>query len=160
MNLEISLPVLTVFAQGLLSFFLPLRAAAGSAVSGLSRGRVQDSRRGRKHPLPARQGCAEHPVLCAGHQLCLFPAGARIHRRGALFLRAEVAAHPDRRHSGHPVRSLPAGVFGHSGTLSRERRLPLRLDRLAMGPLAALLLGFVFSFGWTPVSARRWPACW
>ena len=42
------------------------------------------------------------------------------------------------------------GVFGASATLSQERRLPLRLDKLAMGPLPALLLGFVFSFAWTP----------
>src|SRR5699024_2248065 len=42
------------------------------------------------------------------------------------------------------------GVFGRSGKLEQEHRLPLRLDRLAMGPLPALLLGFTFSFAWTP----------
>ena len=42
------------------------------------------------------------------------------------------------------------GIFGSSTALSQERRLPLRIDRLAMGPLPALLLGFVFSFAWTP----------
>lgn len=42
------------------------------------------------------------------------------------------------------------GVFGSSMTLSRERRLPLHLDKMAMNPWTALLLGFVFSFAWTP----------
>lgn len=42
------------------------------------------------------------------------------------------------------------GVFGSSMTLSRERRLPLNLDKMAMNPWTALLLGFVFSFAWTP----------
>lgn len=42
------------------------------------------------------------------------------------------------------------GLFGSSMTLSRERRLPLNLDKMAMNPLTALLLGFVFSFAWTP----------
>ncbi len=42
------------------------------------------------------------------------------------------------------------GLFGSSMTLSQERRLPLNLDKLAMNPLTALLLGFVFSFAWTP----------
>lgn len=42
------------------------------------------------------------------------------------------------------------GIFGSSMTLSRERRLPLRLDKMAMNPWTALLLGFVFSFAWTP----------
>lgn len=42
------------------------------------------------------------------------------------------------------------GLFGASRLLSQERRLPFRLDKLAMGPLTALLLGFTFSFAWTP----------
>lgn len=42
------------------------------------------------------------------------------------------------------------GIFGSSRLLSQERRLPFRLDRFAMNPLVALLLGFTFSFAWTP----------
>ncbi len=42
------------------------------------------------------------------------------------------------------------GVFGSSRLLSQEHRLPFRLDRFAMNPLVALLLGFIFSFAWTP----------
>lgn len=41
------------------------------------------------------------------------------------------------------------GLFG-GRLLSRERRLPLRLDRLAMNPGVALVFGFTFSFAWTP----------
>ena len=42
------------------------------------------------------------------------------------------------------------GVFGGSRVLETERRLPLRLDRMAMSPWTALVMGFVFSFAWTP----------
>ena len=42
------------------------------------------------------------------------------------------------------------GVFGRSQRLERERRLPFSLDRFTMGPIPALLLGFTFSFAWTP----------
>ena len=42
------------------------------------------------------------------------------------------------------------GVFGSSRLLSQEHRLPFRLDRFTMNPLVALLLGFTFSFAWTP----------
>ena len=42
------------------------------------------------------------------------------------------------------------GVFGGSTLLSGEKRLPLRLDKMAMSPWTALLMGFVFSFAWTP----------
>ena len=42
------------------------------------------------------------------------------------------------------------GVFGSSAFLEQERKLPLHLERWAMTPLTALLMGFVFSFSWTP----------
>lgn len=42
------------------------------------------------------------------------------------------------------------GVFGASRLMASEHRLPFRLDRFTMGPIAALLLGFTFSFAWTP----------
>ena len=42
------------------------------------------------------------------------------------------------------------GVFGSASILMREKRLPVRLDKMAMSPLTALLMGFVFSFAWTP----------
>ncbi len=41
------------------------------------------------------------------------------------------------------------GVF-RSKALSSEHRLPLRLNRLSMNPLTALIFGFTFSFAWTP----------
>ena len=41
------------------------------------------------------------------------------------------------------------GVFG-SRFLSRERRLPLNLSKIAINPLLALVMGFTFSFAWTP----------
>ena len=41
------------------------------------------------------------------------------------------------------------GVFG-SRFLSRERRLPLKLGKIAMNPILALVMGFAFSFAWTP----------
>lgn len=42
------------------------------------------------------------------------------------------------------------GVFGSPGFLGKERRLPLHLDTMAMSPLTAFLMGFTFSFAWTP----------
>ncbi len=42
------------------------------------------------------------------------------------------------------------GAFGKSQALEKERRLPFVLSRFAMNPLVALVLGFTFSFAWTP----------
>lgn len=41
------------------------------------------------------------------------------------------------------------GIF-QSNFLMRERRLPFQLDSLAMNPFLALIMGFTFSFAWTP----------
>lgn len=41
------------------------------------------------------------------------------------------------------------GLFG-GGALDRERRLSVNLDKLTMNPLTAMILGFTFSFAWTP----------
>lgn len=42
------------------------------------------------------------------------------------------------------------GLFGSSGLLNRHFSLPFRLDKVAMNPVVALILGFTFSFAWTP----------
>lgn len=42
------------------------------------------------------------------------------------------------------------GILGKSYFLGKERRLPFRLDLLAMSPVTALIMGFTFSFAWTP----------
>ena len=42
------------------------------------------------------------------------------------------------------------GVFKKSNVLEQEHRFHLNLDKVAMNPLSAWLLGFTFSFAWTP----------
>lgn len=42
------------------------------------------------------------------------------------------------------------GVFGNLKFLNREHRIPLRLEKMTMSPAAAFLMGFAFSFAWTP----------
>jgi len=42
------------------------------------------------------------------------------------------------------------GLFGTSKTLNKEKRIHLPLEKMAMSPVTALLMGFVFSFAWTP----------
>ncbi|MGI5825440.1 MAG: cytochrome c biogenesis protein CcdA [Bacillota bacterium] len=42
------------------------------------------------------------------------------------------------------------GLFGSANVLTKEKRLPFRLNSFAMGPIPAFILGFTFSFAWTP----------
>ncbi len=41
------------------------------------------------------------------------------------------------------------GLFG-GREIGREHRLPLHLEKLTMNPVTALVMGFTFSFAWTP----------
>ena len=43
-----------------------------------------------------------------------------------------------------------SGLLGEWGFLAKEKRLPLRLETMAVSPIMAFVLGFVFSFAWTP----------
>lgn len=42
------------------------------------------------------------------------------------------------------------GIFGSNSILGNTHKLPINLEGLAMSPVTALLMGFTFSFAWTP----------
>lgn len=42
------------------------------------------------------------------------------------------------------------GVFGKSRLLGEEHRIPFHLEKMTMSPVTALIMGFTFSFAWTP----------
>ena len=42
------------------------------------------------------------------------------------------------------------GLFGNSRVLGSEHRLPFNLGKWTMSPVTALIMGFTFSFAWTP----------
>ena len=42
------------------------------------------------------------------------------------------------------------GVFGSSKVLGSEHRFPIRLEKMTMSPITAFIMGFAFSFAWTP----------
>ena len=143
-NLETGVSALTVFFQGLLSFFspcvlplVPLYAAylaGGAGAEKSSRGRVL------LHTL----------CFVAGISAAFFILGLGFTALGRFFSQNRVWF---ARGSGVIMVLLglyQLGAFGRVDALSRERRLPLRLDRLAVNPVTALVLGFTFSFAWTP----------
>ena len=52
-------------------------------------------------------------------------------------------------HCDHAVGPVSGGLFA-GDALQKEHRLPFDLNRFSMNPLTALILGFTFSFAWTP----------
>lgn len=149
-HVNVSVPALTVFLQGLLSFFspcvLPLLPLYIGYLSGGTGVRGEDGviRYDRKkvllHTLFFVLGVSFAFVLLG---LGASALGSTLLKGQDIFVRV-----------GGVLIILfglyQLGVFGSSRLLDRELRLPFRLDQMAMSPLTALLMGFTFSFAWTP----------
>ena len=149
-SVETSVPVLTVFLQGLLSFFspcvLPLLPMYISYLSG--GGRTVDEE-GTVHYKRSKVLC-NTLFFVLGISFAFFLLGFGFTAAGQFFRENRMMLG---RVGGVIVILFglyQLGLFGSSKLLNREARLPFRLDKVAMNPLVALILGFTFSFAWTP----------
>lgn len=149
-SLDVSVPVLTVFLQGLVSFFspcvLPLLPLYIGYLSGGTGKRGED---GRIHY--ERKKVMLH-TLCfvIGVSFAFFLLGFGFSALGSFFKANQLMF---ARIGGILVVLFglyQLGFFGTSQVLGKERRLPFKLDTLAMSPITALIMGFTFSFAWTP----------
>lgn len=148
-QVEVGIPAITVFIQGLLSFFSPcvlplvplyIGYLAGGTRTVDDEGNVTYSR---------KKVMVNTLFFVIGVSFAFFLLGFGFTAAGKFFggNRTMFA-----RIGGIIVVMFglyQLGVFG-SGLLSKEHRLPFRLDQLAMNPVLALILGFTFSFAWTP----------
>lgn len=149
-SLETSVPVLTVFVQGLLSFFspcvLPLVPLYVSYLAGGARTVGED---GTIH-YPRGRVMVNTLFFVLGVSFTFVALGFGFTALGRFFSGNRVWF---ARVSGAIMILFglyQLGVFGKSKAVEQEHRLPLRLDKWAMNPITALVLGFTFSFAWTP----------
>lgn len=149
-SIEAGVPALTVFIQGLLSFFspcvLPLVPLYVSYLAGGAKAVGED---GSIH-YPRRCVLVNTLFFVLGVSFTFFVLGFGFSSLGKFFSDSRTLF---ARISGIVMVLFglyQLGAFGHSMAIEREHRLPLRLDRWAMNPLTALVLGFTFSFAWTP----------
>lgn len=149
-SLDISVPVLTVFLQGLLSFFspcvLPLIPLYISYLSGGTQTVGKDGK------IYFKRGKVMMNTLCfvIGISFAFFLLGLGVSALGTFFKSNQLLF---ARIGGVLVVLFglyQLGVLGTSRILGQERRLPFKLDVLAMSPITALIMGFTFSFAWTP----------
>mgnify|MGYP001860960091 FL=1 len=150
LTIETSVPVITVFLQGLLSFFSPcVLPLVPLYVSYLAGGAQRVEEDGSIY-YPRKKILVNTLFFVIGISFTFFLLGFGFTALGRFFTdnRAWFA-----RISGIIMILFglyQLGLFGRSGAIEREHRLPFRLDRFTMNPLVALLLGFTFSFAWTP----------
>ena len=149
LSIETGVPVFTVFLQGLLSFFspcvLPLVPLYVGYLAGGTKSLGPDGQIRYKRSTVLLNTL----FFVLGVSFAFFLLGFGFTALGKFFSgnRALFA-----RIGGLIVILFglyQLGFFGGKG-FRREHRLPLRMDRFAMSPLVALVLGFTFSFAWTP----------
>ena len=149
-TIETSVPVLTVFIQGLLSFFSPcVLPLVPLYVSYLSGGAKTVDEAGNIH-YPRKKILINTLFFVLGISGAFFLLGISFTALGQFLGRNQILF---ARVSGIVMILFglyQLGLFGRSMSLEREHRLPFLLDRWTMGPVPALVLGFTFSFAWTP----------
>ena len=149
-SIETSVSAVTVFLQGALSFFspcvLPLVPLYVSYLAGGAA--VVDENGVRRYP----RGRIFFNTLffVAGISFAFFLLGLGLTALGTFFHDYQVWF---ARASGVIILLFglyQLGLGRRTMLLEQEHRLPFRLDKLAMNPAVALVMGFTFSFAWTP----------
>ena len=149
-DLDVSIPALTVLIQGLLSFLSPCVFPLIPLYIGyLSGGTGVKDEEGVWH-YPRGRVLVNTVFFVLGISFTFFLLGLGVSAAGSFFKDYQSIF---ARVGGILVIALglyQLGVFGSSKLLGNEHRLPFHLDRMAMSPVTALLMGFSFSFAWTP----------
>ena len=149
LSIETGIPALTVFLQGLLSFFSPcVLPLVPLYVSYLAGG----AKTGPDGALSYPRGRVMINTFCfvLGVSFAFFSLGLGFSALGRFFSGNRMLF---ARISGILMIFLgiyQTGFLGKSQKLEQEKRFYLRLDKLPMNPFVAWLLGFTFSFAWTP----------
>jgi cytochrome c-type biogenesis protein len=149
---QAGVPAFTVFIQGLISFFspcvLPLLPVYMSYLAGGMQTRNEDG----SVIYPRKKVFVNTLFFVFGVSFAIFLLGFAFTSVGQFF------ASPENKVWFFRIGGMiviffglfQLGVFGQGGRLNEEKRLPISFDKLGMNPLVALLLGFTFSFAWTP----------
>ena len=149
-DLDVSIPALTVLIQGLLSFLSPCVFPLIPLYIGyLSGGTGVKDEEGVWH-YPRGKVLVNTVFFVLGISFTFFLLGVGVSAAGSFFRDYQSMF---AKAGGILVVALglyQLGVFGSSRLLGNEHRLPFHLDRMAMSPVTALLMGFSFSFAWTP----------
>lgn len=149
-DLDVSIPALTVFIQGLLSFLSPCVFPLIPLYIGyLSGGTGVKDEEGVWH-YPRGKVLVNTVFFVLGISFTFSLLGLGVSAAGSFFKDYQSLF---AKAGGILVIALglyQLGAFGSSKLLGNEHRLPFHLDRMAMSPVTALLMGFSFSFAWTP----------
>lgn len=149
-SFDVSVPIVTVFFQGLLSFFSPcVLPLIPIYISYLSGGTGVKGEDGKIHFRKSK--VMLHTLFFVlGISFTFVVLGLGVSAFGSFFKDNQLIF---ARIGGVLVVAFglyQLGMFGNSSFLGKERRLPMKADVLVMSPIVAFVMGFTFSFAWTP----------
>ncbi len=142
-SIETGISAFTVFIQGLISFFSPCVLPLVPLYLGYLSGGLSDESRKLRLFLRVL-------MFTLGISAAFFILGAGASAVGRFFSEQRMLF---ARIGGILIILFglyQIGVFGKSRLLGGEHRLPVRLEKMTMSPVTAFLMGFLFSFAWTP----------
>ena len=149
-SIETSVSAVTVFLQGALSFFSPcVLPLVPLYVSYLAGGAAVVGEDGVRR-YPRGKIFLNTLFFVVGISFAFFLLGLGLTALGEFFHNYQVWF---ARASGVIILLFglyQLGLGRRTMLLEQEHRLPFRLDKLAMNPAVALVMGFTFSFAWTP----------
>lgn len=149
-NVETGIPFITVFIQGLLSFFSPcILPLVPLYISYLAGGMYRTDENGRIS-YPRKKVLIHTLFFILGIGFAFILMGIGFTAIGRFFSGNKVWF---TRIGGLIMIGFglyQLGVFGKSQSMEQTRRLPFSMEGKTFGPFMALLLGFTFSFAWTP----------
>lgn len=149
LSVDVGIPALTVFFQGLLSFLSPCVLPLVPLYIGYLAGGTKTVGEDGTIHYQKKKVIVNTLFFIIGVSFAFFALGFGFTAAGRFFSgqRALFA-----RVGGIIViffGLIQMGAFG-SGFFTRERRLPIQIDQVAINPFLALVMGFTFSFAWTP----------
>ena len=145
-SLDMSIPMLTVFLQGILSFTSPcilplIPLYLGYLSCGINK---EDGSYNKKKLI------INTIFFTLGISLSFFIMGLGVSALKEFF--AEYGGIISK--IGGVIMILfglyQLGIFKRSNLLESEHKLPFKMDKIAMSPITAIVFGFTFSFAWTP----------
>ncbi|ONI37794.1 cytochrome C biogenesis protein [Candidatus Epulonipiscium fishelsonii] len=142
-DLDVTISVVTVFSQGILSFFSPCILPIVPLYMSYLSGSAQDGKYNQKVIL------INTLFFILGVSFAFFLLGMGFSAFGQFFVQHQIIFS---RIGGILIIILgfiQLGVFNKPFG-GREFKLPIKINVLKMNPVTALIMGFTFSFAWTP----------
>lgn len=149
-DLQVNVSAVTVFVQGILSFFSPCVLPLLPLYLGYLSGGAKTVTESGEIIYKKSRVLVNTLFFVLGISFAFFLLGLGVTGAGKFFSDASVWI----TRIGGILLVLfglnQTGVFGRFSFFKSEKKIPVKLNLASVNPFTALVLGFTFSFGWTP----------